>query len=391
MLDRFSEAAAFLSAAIWMTLSGTALSSCIRLFVAHLVGFIFWGALNEKVLTPATADQDARDWECAWVCFFGILGHLLVYVVRRLAALPPTPPSQQTPGSWPPSPPSSPPPSPALVPLPESPPPSPLPSLEDLPPLPPSPNPYDTKESKTQRSVCETWNRLYEPTPAGELLDRIRPRHSSCWWSPPVVHRFASPSLEGESEEWDSDPWSDDDSDVEGSSDSASLGSAISGISSPRVGPSYPLTLGNHVVRPPTPPPAAGPGPVAASASPSVFSFGSGSGPLFSFAAPAASAASPAPSAPPAVVRRPLRLWRNDPEFLLELLERVWRGRAARRRRAAAKLSAGPRHRSSARLLPSRARVVPLWSLRALPALEAIKLRKMSVVERLLWERGLLE
>ncbi|KAB2576634.1 hypothetical protein DBV05_g4755 [Lasiodiplodia theobromae] len=116
---------------IWMTLSGTALSSSIHVFSRALVGLLVFFAVDMQLLEPLTADNCVahRSLRLSF-CLVGLFGLLaarfVVPVLRRIrrlaASLPPSQQQQQQqqqmPGAWPwfaPSPSPSRPPSPALT------------------------------------------------------------------------------------------------------------------------------------------------------------------------------------------------------------------------------------------------------------------------------------
>lgn len=117
--------------AIWMTLSGTALSSSIHVFTRALVGLLVFFAVDTQLLEPLTADDCVahRSLRLSF-CLIGLFGlvaaHFVIPVLRRIrrlaASLPRSQQQQQIPGAWPspwpwfaPSPSPSPPPSPALT------------------------------------------------------------------------------------------------------------------------------------------------------------------------------------------------------------------------------------------------------------------------------------
>lgn len=123
------DVVALTTMAIWMTLSGTALSSGIHVFTRALVGLLVFFAADMQLLEPLTADNCVahRSLRLSF-CLVGLFGlvaaHFVVPLLRRIrrlaASLPPSQQQQQIPGAWPspwqlcaPSP--SPPPSPALT------------------------------------------------------------------------------------------------------------------------------------------------------------------------------------------------------------------------------------------------------------------------------------
>ncbi|KAK0663055.1 hypothetical protein DIS24_g1375 [Lasiodiplodia hormozganensis] len=111
---------------IWMTLSGTALSSSIHVFSRAFVGLLVFFAVDMQLLEPLTADNCVahRSLRLSF-CLVGLFGllaaHFVVPVlrrIRRLAAFLPPSQQQQMPGAWPwfaPSPSPSRPSSPALT------------------------------------------------------------------------------------------------------------------------------------------------------------------------------------------------------------------------------------------------------------------------------------
>ncbi|KAL0259043.1 hypothetical protein SLS55_006548 [Diplodia seriata] len=111
------DVVALFTAATWMTLSGTALSSSIHVLMRVFVGFLAFSAVDLKILEPLTnpdADDDDEDSRCSLrlaFCWAGLLGLLIIHIVfpglRRLcSALAVAVPlaqrqQQQVPGAWP--------------------------------------------------------------------------------------------------------------------------------------------------------------------------------------------------------------------------------------------------------------------------------------------------
>ncbi|KAL1644418.1 hypothetical protein SLS58_004332 [Diplodia intermedia] len=112
------DVVALTTAATWMTLSGTALSSSIHVLMRVFVGFLVFSAVDLKILEPLTnpdAVDDDEDSRCSLrltFCWVGLLGLLVAHIVfpglRRLcSALAVAVPlsqkqqQQQVPGAWP--------------------------------------------------------------------------------------------------------------------------------------------------------------------------------------------------------------------------------------------------------------------------------------------------
>ncbi|KKY22742.1 hypothetical protein UCDDS831_g03457 [Diplodia seriata] len=86
------DVVALFTAATWMTLSGTALSSSIHVLMRVFVGFLAFSAVDLKILEPLTnpdADDDDEDSRCSLrlaFCWAGLLGLLIIHIMGSLPA-----------------------------------------------------------------------------------------------------------------------------------------------------------------------------------------------------------------------------------------------------------------------------------------------------------------